>query len=101
MRPLVLVKEIEQTSTGFIVRARWPYGDDASGYGPVICQTLDDVFDLIERCAVDAPRRADQHRTAAESPTYGHLFDPDSRGECIRCGLGSLAPLHGRQVKEP
>lgn len=52
MRPLILVKEIRQVKGGFIVEARWPYGDDPSGYGEVICKTLKEVYELIDRCAI-------------------------------------------------
>ena len=52
MASLVLVKEIRQVRGGFIVEARWPYGPNVSGYGEVICNTLEEVFELIRQCAL-------------------------------------------------
>ena len=48
----IMCKEIRQVSGGFIVEARWPYGPEPSGYGEVICKTIDDVCDLIRKTAV-------------------------------------------------
>ena len=46
-----MIQEIRQVSGGFIVEARWPVGPDPSGYGEVICKTLEEVFDIVRRTA--------------------------------------------------
>jgi hypothetical protein len=48
---LTLVRSIRQVTGGFIVEARWPYGN-AMPYGEVICRDLKEVFDLITRTAI-------------------------------------------------
>ena len=51
----IMVREIRQVPTGFIVQARWPYGPEVMGYGEVICKTLEEVFALLKRTVVDFP----------------------------------------------
>ena len=56
---LELVASIKHMPGGYVVEARSPYGSKIAGCGPVICRTLDDVFDLLLRCDVDPERRAE------------------------------------------
>jgi hypothetical protein len=51
MSDLRLVREIRQVTGGFIVEARYPYGNEMP-YGEVICKDLKEVFALIEKCAI-------------------------------------------------
>lgn len=55
MSDLILVRQIRQVTGGFIVEARWPYGDNMP-YGEVICKNLKEVFDLLEKCHVKGPK---------------------------------------------
>lgn len=48
----IMIKEIRQVSGGFIVEARWPIGGDPSGYGEVICRTLEEVLQVVRKTAV-------------------------------------------------
>jgi len=49
----IMVKEIRQIPTGFIVQARWPIGPEPSGYGEVLCKTLDEVITVLRRTTVE------------------------------------------------
>jgi len=49
----VMVKEIRQLPTGFIVQARWPVGPEPSGYGEVLCKTFEEVILLLRRTTVE------------------------------------------------
>jgi hypothetical protein len=50
----VLVRSVRKVQGGYIVEARYPYGN-TSPYGEVICRDLQEVFALIERCDPDKP----------------------------------------------
>lgn len=52
MTDLPLVREIRQVTGGFIVEARYPFGNKMP-YGEVICKNLKEVFDLIKKCAIE------------------------------------------------
>ena len=52
MMPLTLVEKIEETETGWIVYARYPYGNDPGRYGPVLCKEWDEVIDVLTKCSL-------------------------------------------------
>ena len=52
---LLICRQIRHVQGGYIVELRWPYGPDVGGYGEVICETLDEVFDLLRKADVEEP----------------------------------------------
>ena len=55
MSTLVICREIRHVQGGYIVHLRWPYGPDVGGYGEVICETLEEVFDELRKADVVEP----------------------------------------------
>jgi hypothetical protein len=47
MSDVTLVERIVHAKGGYIVYARWPYGPNVIGCGPVVCKTLDEVIELL------------------------------------------------------
>jgi len=50
---VTLCKEIRHVPGGYIVEAPWPYGPTVMGHGEVICKTLDEVFQLLEKADIN------------------------------------------------
>ena len=48
---MIICMMVKKVEGGYIVEARWPYGNDPSGYGEVICRNFDEVVDLLKKCA--------------------------------------------------
>ena len=53
MRDLRIIEAVDHVMGGYVVHVRWPLGGDVTGYGKVICLTLEDVFDLIKKADID------------------------------------------------
>lgn len=49
MGTIIGIKEIRSVGNGYIVEARYPYGPDPAGYGEVICPTIKEVHELIDK----------------------------------------------------
>lgn len=46
---LVICREIRRVKNGYIIELRWPYGNEPSGYGEVLCLTWDEVLKELSR----------------------------------------------------
>ena len=53
MSDIIVCKEVRQVKGGFIVEMRWPFGDEPSGYGEVVCKTIDEVVELIREAVIE------------------------------------------------
>lgn len=44
-----LIDELLHVKGGYIIKVRYPFGPSPSGYGEVVCKTLDEAIDLIRK----------------------------------------------------
>lgn len=90
MSRLTLIESIVEVPTGWIVKARFPYGPEAGGYGEVLCQRFDDVLRLIRETSLLAPKRPaiDEARkclVCALDRPWGIYDENTGATVCIKC----------------
>lgn len=50
---MIVCREIRKVKGGYVVEVRWPYGDNPSGFGEVICRDFAEVVELLRKASTE------------------------------------------------